>query len=110
MVRAGDQTMKKCSYCGYDNDDNAIRCRSCGTGDFKQPTGTAAVPAALPPRRFVLVRKIVNVVFVLLTFMVIVPNCIVAATPTTPLHLAWVGLIPAFVISGIFTFCLWCWR
>jgi hypothetical protein len=28
--------MKKCSYCGRDNDDDALNCRECGT-EFEKP-------------------------------------------------------------------------
>ena len=36
--------MKKCGYCGCENDDNAAHCRECGT-EF----AVAEVPQAKPP-------------------------------------------------------------
>jgi len=30
----GFGTMKYCVFCGRENDDDAIRCWECGTGDF----------------------------------------------------------------------------
>jgi ribosomal protein L40E len=29
--------MKKCAYCGRENDDDATQCRECGTGEFLAP-------------------------------------------------------------------------
>ena len=37
--------MKKCAYCGRENDDAATHCRECGTGEFLAPG-----PAPTQPR------------------------------------------------------------
>src|SRR3989442_700959 len=37
--------MKKCAYCGRENDDDATQCRECGTGEFLAPG-----PAPTQPR------------------------------------------------------------
>jgi hypothetical protein len=37
--------MKQCSYCGRDNDDDALNCRECGT-EFEKPNETS--PAEEP--------------------------------------------------------------
>jgi DNA-directed RNA polymerase subunit RPC12/RpoP len=29
--------MKSCAYCGRENEDNAVRCRECGTAQFVPP-------------------------------------------------------------------------
>jgi len=39
--------MKECAYCGRENDNDAVRCRECGTGEFKSPT---APPPTLKPK------------------------------------------------------------
>jgi hypothetical protein len=39
--------MKECSYCGRDDDDDALNCRECGT-EFEKPNET---PAAKEPRQ-----------------------------------------------------------
>jgi hypothetical protein len=36
--------MKHCSYCGKENDDEAVQCRECGTDEFKE-TASAVKPA-----------------------------------------------------------------
>jgi hypothetical protein len=36
--------MKNCAYCGKENDDDAVRCRECGTDEFKQ-SASAEKPA-----------------------------------------------------------------
>jgi len=37
--------MKRCEYCGRENDDDAIKCRECGTSEFFVPA-----PAPTQPR------------------------------------------------------------
>jgi len=37
--------MKKCAYCGRENDDDATQCPECGTGEFLAPD-----PAPTQPR------------------------------------------------------------
>jgi Tfp pilus assembly protein PilF len=32
--------MKRCAYCGRENDDNAVHCRECGTTDFEGSTSS----------------------------------------------------------------------
>ena len=39
--------MKFCAYCGRENEDNAARCRECGTDEFIATTRVAVTP---PPR------------------------------------------------------------
>src|ERR1041385_4694137 len=39
--KADARRMKACSYCGRDNDDEAIHCRECGT-DFSAPATSTA--------------------------------------------------------------------
>jgi hypothetical protein len=41
--------MKKCAYCGRENDDNAVHCSECGT-ELVQPSPTPAAPAPEPAR------------------------------------------------------------
>jgi len=43
--------MKICDYCGAENDDAAVNCRSCGTQNFKTATGLAPTPVTAPPER-----------------------------------------------------------
>jgi Putative prokaryotic signal transducing protein/zinc-ribbon domain len=38
--------MKKCAYCGKENEDDAVYCRECGTEDFQTPA-SAEKPAKL---------------------------------------------------------------
>jgi hypothetical protein len=40
--------MKKCAYCGRENDDDAIYCRECGTNEFKH-SGSTQNPTEPPP-------------------------------------------------------------
>src|SRR5437764_8888353 len=37
--------MKPCAYCGRENEDDATRCRECGTTEF-----VVAMPQSPPPR------------------------------------------------------------
>ena len=39
--------MKKCAYCGRENDDDAVNCSECGT-EFVQPTPTPPTPEPDP--------------------------------------------------------------
>ena len=41
--------MKKCTYCGRENDDEAVHCSECGI-EFVQTSPTQATPEAEPPR------------------------------------------------------------
>ena len=41
--------MKSCAYCGKDNEDSAIACAGCGTGEFKEKQ-TAASGSSSPLR------------------------------------------------------------
>jgi hypothetical protein len=34
--------MKSCAYCGRENEDDAVRCRECGTAQFVLPASPAA--------------------------------------------------------------------
>jgi hypothetical protein len=43
--------MKKCSYCGHDNADDAERCRECGTSSFAVQS-----PAREGPKHIRIVR------------------------------------------------------
>lgn len=36
--------MKSCAYCGRENEDNAVRCRECGTAQFVLPASAVASP------------------------------------------------------------------
>jgi len=37
--------MKKCAYCGRENEDDAVHCRECGTTEFEgSPTVAAPTP------------------------------------------------------------------
>jgi hypothetical protein len=41
--------MKLCAYCGRENDDEAVHCLGCGTGDFKgQATAESRTPSSSP--------------------------------------------------------------
>jgi hypothetical protein len=33
--KEAQKAMKKCAYCGLENDHNAVRCSGCGTDEFK---------------------------------------------------------------------------
>lgn len=36
--------MKSCAYCGRENEDDAMRCRECGTAQFVLPASPVASP------------------------------------------------------------------
>ena len=36
--------MKACAYCGRENDDEAVHCSGCGTGEFKTPPPDPITP------------------------------------------------------------------
>ena len=50
-VKRHQHTMKKCSYCGKENDDDALCCRECGTEGFQTPASAEkpAEPVAPEP-------------------------------------------------------------
>src|SRR5258708_5308754 len=41
--------MKKCDYCGYENEDNAVACADCRTSEFGPQHATATGDNAQPP-------------------------------------------------------------
>ncbi|HTQ49488.1 MAG TPA: site-2 protease family protein, partial [Candidatus Acidoferrales bacterium] len=43
--------MKRCAYCGRENDDDAVHCRECGTTEFE---GSASLTATTPGEPVVL--------------------------------------------------------
>ena len=66
--------MKKCSYCGGENEDAAIACSGCST-EFESlddksavPEGTKISPAMSPP--------LVNRIFALIGALIFLSGCI----------------------------------
>lgn len=42
--------MKLCNYCGRENDDEAARCRECGSNEFEPPASPASTGTVGPSR------------------------------------------------------------
>jgi hypothetical protein len=62
-------------------------------------------------RRLLIAGKLlISVLLVVTAFAVIIPNCIVPATPSHPEYFAWSGLIGAFIVSCGVIYCVWFWR
>ena len=38
--------MKKCTYCGRENEDDVPHCAGCGTSEFVSPNSVSAIPRA----------------------------------------------------------------
>ena len=90
--------------------------RDCGLlpDDIYFPPMNGATPKIsvermndLNPRRFVVARVVLSVVIVLLIFAVVIPNCVVPATATTPQHFIWGGLAGPCLVSAVLLFFIW---
>jgi hypothetical protein len=45
----GEIGMKKCAYCGRENDDSAASCTECGTEEFKAADHSGVLAKPWPP-------------------------------------------------------------
>jgi protein-S-isoprenylcysteine O-methyltransferase Ste14 len=55
-------------------------------------------------------KVFLTVLLIAVAFGVVIPNCVVPATPSHPAHVAWSGLIGAFIVSCGVVYCVWFWR
>jgi hypothetical protein len=62
------------------------------------------------PRFWFAGKLVLTFILTAATFGVIVPNCIVPASPSHPAYFAWSGIIVAFLVSCMWIYCVWFWR
>jgi len=55
-------------------------------------------------------KLLLTLVLIAATFGIVIPNCSIMATPSHPEHFAWSGLMGAFVVSGMWIYCVWFWK
>jgi hypothetical protein len=45
-----------------------------------------------------------------IAFAVVIPNCMVPATPSHSAYFAWSGLIGPCIVACVVVYCVWFWR
>lgn len=76
--------MKKCSYCGHENPDEATQCSGCGTQEFQVEAPPAIIPAEANNK-----KEVRPVVQKHLSLRLLIAGCIWLIVSGISLHVAW---------------------